>query len=86
MTWDESTERRSIPELLIRMDEKLTNALKRQEEFDKFVHGTNGESGAKTNIKILLDHKKNSEKHTFAAWTAAIGLVFKTIWDLLTNK
>ena len=86
MTWDGKERRKIIPvdyEMLIRMDEKLTNALKRQEEHDRFIQGNNGESGAKANIKILVDHKKNSEKHTFVAWGSFFGLIGKIVYDKL---
>ena len=42
--------------------------------------------GHSTRLSLLEEHKKNGEKHTFAAWTAFIGVAMKWIWDGITGK
>ena len=67
----------SFKRTLDKIDERL-------DEHNKTLYG-NGK-GHSTRLSLLEEHKKNGEKHAFAAWVAFIGLVVKSGWDWITGK
>lgn len=91
-TWDGSDRRKKMDEqdvgtqlklLNQKIDDTILPIVKRHESI---IFGDNGSSnGLKIEVDRLKESKKNHEKHAVAAWSAAIGLVIKTFWDVLSK-
>lgn len=60
-----------------KIDDDIKPLLKKH---DETLYG-NHSIGMATKIDRLEQSKKNHDKHAFAAWGAAIGLLIKSIWD-----
>lgn len=57
-------------------------------EHHKVLFGPNGNDespGMIIKMDRLTEARKTHDKTVFVAWTAAIGLICKTVWDFLTR-
>ena len=45
-----------------------------------------GKGGLIIDVDRLVQHKKNTEKNGFIVYSTAIGLVLKTIWDMVIRR
>ena len=50
------------------------------------VMGSNGTTGLRIEVDRLKQDKKNNEKHWFVIYTGLVGMVIKTLWEMIVRK
>lgn len=96
MAWDGSLKRKSdrrseeIPDIKVSLSiigESLKNIEETQERHSHILFGKDeAKGGLIVDVDRLIQHKRNTEKTAYAAWTAFIGVILKTIWDAVVHR
>jgi len=68
-------------ELLIRMDERLGNLIKKHEDFEVLMNSDEGPARCQLHKKDIDDLAESFKWPKRAAVGAAVGVVIKVIWD-----
>mgnify|MGYP001573025217 CR=1 FL=1 len=97
MAWDGSLKRKSdrrsedetpdIKTSLSLIGQSLKSIEETQERHDHILFGKDeNKGGLILEVDRLKEHKKNTERTAFVVYSTAIGLILKTIWDLIIKR
>lgn len=94
--WDGSLKRRSdkrleeLPDIKVSLSvigESLKNIEEIQERHSHILFGKDeGRGGLILDVDRLKVHKQDTERTAFMVYATAIGLVLKTIWDMIIRR
>lgn len=69
------------------IEQSLRNIETTQKRHGEILFGRDeAKGGLILEVDRLKEHRKNTEKTTFAAWAAFIGVIMKTGWDAVFGK